>query len=103
VTDIAGVTPISRAPPTRDSANHRSHVAYPISAKVGCPASHPVHLPHVKINIRYAVSKCIAAGCRISSDHGASCSPAGCALHSDFWNTWDQAALVNIVNTKLNS
>ena len=86
-----------------DSPDHRSHVAYPISARRGCPATHPVQLPHLKVNIRYAVSNCIAAGCRISSDPGASCTVPGCSLHSDFWNTWDQTALVNMVNTQLNS
>jgi hypothetical protein len=87
----------------KDSADHRSHVAYPISEGKGCPASHPVKLPHVKVNIRWNVTNCIKAGCELSSDHGAPCSAAGCSLHSDFWNTWNQTALVNMVKTKLNA
>lgn len=86
-----------------DSADHRSHVVYPISAKVGCPTSHPIQLPHVKVNIRYDVTNCIKAGCHLSSDMMASCTGKGCSLHADFWNTWNQTALVNMVNTKLNS
>lgn len=86
-----------------DSADHRSHVAYPVSAKVGCPASHPIQLPHVKVNIRFDVTNCIKAGCYLSSDHDAACTGKGCSLHSDFWNTWNQAALTNMVKTKLNS
>jgi Domain of unknown function (DUF1996) len=85
-----------------DSPDHRSHVAYPVSAKAGCPASHPVKLPHVKVNVRFDVSNCITAGCHLASDMGAPCTRNGCSLHADFWNTWDQAALVNMVRTKLN-
>jgi Domain of unknown function (DUF1996) len=87
----------------KDSADHRSHVAYPISARVGCPASHPIQLPHVKVNIRFDVSDCIEARCHLSSDMGASCMENGCSLHADFWNTWDQAALVKMVGTRLNA
>lgn len=86
-----------------DSADHRSHVAYPTSARLGCPASHPVKLPHIKINVRWSISNCVAAGCVLSSDMHASCSVPGCSLHSDFWNTWNQAALVTMVQTQLNA
>lgn len=85
-----------------DSADHRSHVVYPISAKAGCPAAFPIQLPHVKVNVRFDVSNCIRAGCRLSSDTMSHCTGNGCSLHSDFWNTWNQAALINMVNTKLN-
>jgi hypothetical protein len=87
----------------RDSADHRSHVAYPISAKVGCPASHPIQLPHVKVNIRFNVTNCIAARCYLSSDAQRACTVAGCSLHADFWNTWNQQALTDLVRTQLNS
>lgn len=86
----------------KDSPDHRSHVAYPVSARVGCPAAFPVQLPHVKVNVRYDISNCIRAGCHLSSDHMSPCNGNGCSLHADFWNTWNQAALVNMVNTKLN-
>jgi hypothetical protein len=86
-----------------DSPDHRSHVAYPASARSGCPASHPVKLPHLKVNVRWDVTNCIKAGCYLASDHGAPCTKNGCSLHADFWNTWDQTALVNMVRTKLNS
>lgn len=86
----------------RDSADHRSHVVYPISAGAGCPASHPVQLPHVKVNVRFNVSNCKQAGCRLSSDMMSPCTGNGCSLHADFWNTWNQVALINMVQTKLN-
>jgi hypothetical protein len=85
-----------------DSPDHRSHVAYPISQRQGCPSTHPVQLPHVKFNVRFDVTNCISAGCRLSSDAAAGCV-TGCSLHADFWNTWNQSALVNMVNTKLNA
>jgi hypothetical protein len=87
----------------KDSADHRSHVAYPISAKVGCPASHPIQLPHVKVNVRFNVTNCIAARCSLSSDAQHSCTVNGCSLHGDFWNTWNQVALTDLVRTQLNS
>jgi hypothetical protein len=86
-----------------DSPDHRSHVVFVAKAKTGCPADHPVQLPAIKVNIRFDVTICIAAGCYLSSDHAADCPVPGCSLHADFWNTWDQATLENLVNTKLNS
>ena len=85
-----------------DSSNHRSHVAYG-TQRNGCPASHPVQLPAVKVNIRFGIANCRAAGCSLVSDMGAPCSVPGCSLHADFWNTWDQAALERLVNTVLNA
>jgi len=86
-----------------DSSDHRSHVAYPISDRQGCPASHPIKLPHLKVNIRWDITNCIQARCVLSSDMAAPCNVPGCSLHSDFWNTWDQGALINMVRTKLNT
>lgn len=85
-----------------DSSNHRSHVVYG-QQRTGCPASHPVQLPAVKVNIRFGITNCKAAGCYLVSDQGAPCSVPGCSLHADFWNTWDQAALERLVNTVLNA
>jgi hypothetical protein len=57
----------------------------------------------VKVNIRFNVTDCVAAGCHLSSDHERSCATDGCSLHADLWNTWDQAALVGLVSSQLNS
>ncbi|TMK19206.1 MAG: DUF1996 domain-containing protein [Actinobacteria bacterium] len=83
----------------KDSGDHRSHVAY--GARKACPADHPVQLPAIKVNIRYGVSNCIAAGCHLSSDMPG--DVPGSTLHADFWNTWDQATLEQLVNTQLNA
>jgi hypothetical protein len=53
-----------------DSPDHRSHVAYPISQRQGCPATHPIQLPHVKMNVRYDVSDCIRPGARYTPTSG---------------------------------
>jgi len=47
------------------------------------------------------VSNCIAAGCHLSSDMPG--DVPGSTLHADFWNTWDQATLEQLVNTQLNA
>jgi hypothetical protein len=60
-----------------------------------------VQLPAIKVNIRYAVSNCIAAGCHLSSDMPG--DMPGSSLHADFWNSWDQAVLEQLVNTQLNA
>jgi hypothetical protein len=83
-----------------DSTDHRSHVAYG-SNKTGCPADHPVQLPAIKVNIRYGVSNCIAAGCSLSSDMMGDLP--GSTFHADFWNTWDQSVLEQLVQAQLNS
>ena len=67
-----------------DSPNHRSHMAYSSKAS-GCPASHPVPVPALTIVVVYPISN----GGSITLSSG---SPT--TLHGDFWNTWDQAALV---------
>ena len=66
------------------------------------PGCIPVQLPHVKVNVRFDVSNCIIAKCRLSSDMMSPCTGNGCSMHSDFWNTWNQASLVNMVNAQLN-
>lgn len=81
-----------------DSLDHRSHVTYPVSGH--CPADHPVKLPTIYYKIKYNITDCIAAGCHLSSDVGTT---AGASLHADFWNTWDQAALQDVVTRLLNN
>jgi Domain of unknown function (DUF1996) len=83
-----------------DSADHRSHVGYGTS-RSGCPADHPVQLPAIKVDIRYNVSNCIVAGCSLVSDMMG--DVPGSTFHADFWNTWDQSALEQIVGTQLNA
>ena len=71
-----------------DSADHRSHVAYPIGGS--CPDSYPVRIPRISLHITYGLTD--GTGYYLSSDaeHGMS---DGMSLHADFWNTWDQPTL----------
>jgi hypothetical protein len=70
-----------------DSADHKSHMAYPVRS--ACPASHPVAVPKIVMGIRY----------RDVSGPGVSlsCGTAYCG-HADFMNGWDQSALGRLVD-----
>jgi hypothetical protein len=77
-----------------DSADHRSHVAYP-HPRTGCPASHPQPIPRLALTVVWFNTN--LSGATFSS--GGSIS-----AHADFWNTWNQAVLtenvVNCINTE---
>jgi len=76
----------------RDSTDHRSHMAYP--RRGVCPATHPVKLPHIKLYIRFPQS--IGGPGYVFSD--------GTTLpHADFWNTWQQPGLEDLVKRCLNA
>ena len=73
-----------------DSADHRSHVSY--SKNGVCPSRFPVAIPRVSMTVAY-------------DSHGGSgvTLSSGSALtgHADFWNTWNQRALDELVATCL--
>jgi hypothetical protein len=75
-----------------DSPDHKSHVAYASSGV--CPASHPVALPQLVLNIRYPVS---------GSGRVEVASAGQFSGHADFVNAWDQAALTRLVDYCLNA
>jgi Domain of unknown function (DUF1996)/RTX calcium-binding nonapeptide repeat (4 copies) len=75
-----------------DSPNHRSHVAYPAGRY--CPETHPVKVPRMSLHITYGVSD--GRGYQLSSDAENGTSN-GQSAHGDFWNTWDQSALEELV------
>jgi hypothetical protein len=83
-----------------DSANHKSHMAYPINANGGyCPADHPVAIPEITINVRYPVTELHqSTHWQLSSDMYDSTLPRGYSLHSDWFNGWKP----DIVNTWVN-
>jgi hypothetical protein len=79
-----------------DPADHRSHVAYAFRSADGlstdtnddaCPASHPVKIPQVRVRVLFPVSDGTAY--RLAD---GTTTP-----HADFWNTWDQAVLEQVV------
>jgi hypothetical protein len=69
-----------------DSPDHQSHMAY---ASGGCPATHPVALPQITINVRYTIT---TPGeqrfWRLSSDMYDRSIPGGRSLHGDWMNGW---------------
>ncbi|WP_394619599.1 DUF1996 domain-containing protein [Lentzea sp. JNUCC 0626] len=72
-----------------DSADHKSHMAYPDRATLVCPPSHPVAVPMIEFKMAFPVSGDMSR-VRLSSGRGYT-------WHYDFMNAWDaptQAALV---------
>jgi len=75
-----------------DSANHQSHMAYPVRG--ACPASHPVAVPAISLIYRYP----------ITGGDGVTLSSGGrYSAHADFFNAWRQQTLVSLVNSCLNA
>ncbi|MET7396100.1 DUF1996 domain-containing protein [Dactylosporangium sp. NPDC005572] len=71
-----------------DSADHKSHMAYPVNN--ACPSTHPVHVPKLRQVLRYPVNG-DPARIRLSSG-------AGFTMHGDFFNAWPQAEMERRVN-----
>ncbi|QSI77154.1 DUF1996 domain-containing protein [Niveibacterium microcysteis] len=69
-----------------DSANHKSHMAYPTGS--GCPATHPVALPEITLNVLYLVRTADAPlNWRLASDDLS--LPAGYSVHADWFDGWN--------------
>jgi Domain of unknown function (DUF1996) len=70
-----------------DSPDHKSHMAYPRGNR--CPATHPVAVPVITINVVYKITEPNAPlRWRLASDaydHGL---PAGYSSHADWFNGW---------------
>lgn len=87
-----------------DSADHRSHVVYPVlkgvekSRQGTCPSTHPIHVPRIRVIVHFPVKSC--EDCYLASDRmpGMPELPGGTNFHVDFWNTWQQSALVDFVS-----
>ncbi|MEO3872631.1 DUF1996 domain-containing protein [Nonomuraea sp. B12E4] len=66
-----------------DSADHKSHMAYPVNQ--ACPATHPVPVPKLRQVIRYPVSG--------DPSHFRLSSGGGFTMHGDFFNAWPPAEM----------
>ncbi|MDH2427184.1 DUF1996 domain-containing protein [Sphaerisporangium sp. TRM90804] len=71
-----------------DSADHKSHMAYPVNN--GCPSTHPVPVPKLRQVLRYPVSG-NPANFRLASGPGYT-------MHGDFFNAWPEAEQARRVN-----
>jgi hypothetical protein len=74
-----------------DSDNHRSHMARSKAQSDGtrkCPSTHPIPVPTLTINANFPMPT--TSGTVTLSSGDAS------TIHTDFWNTWDQDAALNL-------
>jgi hypothetical protein len=80
-----------------DSADHRSHMAYP--GKGGaCPSTHPIRLVQLSMHVQYPKLLNGAQGYHLAPNNDGTIPTP----HADFINGWDQMVLENIVRTCLN-
>lgn len=79
-----------------DSADHRSHMAY---ADDGghCPLSHPVKLPRLRYSITYEGTAWFGGAFTLGGPAMMPMALPPSAMHADFWNIWEPAALTQYV------
>lgn len=79
-----------------DSANHRSHVAYPsfLEAGLTCPAAQPYRIPGFILTAVYTIAQGDDPKLwRLSSDAMAPSEPAGSTYHADWFGAWDNTVM----------
>jgi hypothetical protein len=79
-----------------DSPNHRSHMTR-APGYDWCPASHPVQLPIVSVNIHWTVPMGQNSGFwKLSSDlsYTPGYESGGYSMHADFWFNWSDPTTV---------
>ncbi|MFC4592091.1 DUF1996 domain-containing protein [Sphaerisporangium corydalis] len=72
-----------------DSADHKSHMAYPAGGY--CPATHPVAVPMLEFKIAFPASGDLSQA-RLASGRGYT-------WHYDFFNAWDNTAILQALVT----
>lgn len=80
-----------------DSTDHRSHMVRSVTQTDGsrrCPSTHPIPVPTLTINANFKIPT--------TSGKVTLSSGAASTMHSDFWNTWDQAELERLVVNCIN-
>lgn len=77
-----------------DSADHKSHVAYPDKATLTCPADHPVPVPMLEFKMAFPASGDMSQ-VRLASGRGFS-------WHYDFFNAWEPETLAALVSHCIN-
>lgn len=76
-----------------DSPDHRSHMATTSAySPKRCPASHPVPIPTITLNVSFTVEPgANASRYRLASDRYDASLPGGYSLHADVWLAWDES------------
>lgn len=74
-----------------DSADHKSHLAYSVRSR--CPATHPVAVPAISLNVRYVP---------VNPATAELASRGQFSGHGDFVNAWNQERLQRLVDRYLN-
>lgn len=93
-----------------DSADHKSHMAYPVTSggRSECPASHPVPIVRVSYHYAFGVLPDVydpatrsSRGWRMASDmySASTTTPGGMSLHGDWINAWHPEALAMILSS----
>jgi hypothetical protein len=80
-----------------DSSDHRRHMAYS-DEKKRCPSTHPVKLPRLRLSITYEDKGFTGGSFTLGGPRGHYHALPWYAMHADFWNTWQQAALEQYVD-----
>ncbi|MEU6858953.1 DUF1996 domain-containing protein [Glycomyces sp. NPDC046736] len=75
-----------------DSADHKSHMAYPVNGS--CTSTHPVAVPMIEFKIHWPVNGDMS-DVRLSSGGGES-------WHYDFFNAWEPETLAAMVDHCIN-
>lgn len=85
-----------------DSPDHKSHMAY---ASGGCPASHPVALAEVALNISFTVTEARPdLNWKLSSDNYPSAGAQhGYSFHADWFNGWRDDIMKTFVTKCINT
>lgn len=78
-----------------DSADHRSHMAYPADgwqSGVQCPSTHPFQIPALSLSIRYTVDDGLA-NWRLSSDEMVQGAQPGTTFRATWIGAWDNQVM----------
>lgn len=88
-----------------DSPDHQSHMTYSNNDYGGCPATHPVAIPSITLNVKYLIASSTGTKTwRMSSDnYPVNGNNAGYSSHADWVNGWDEKVIAGVVKNCLNA
>ena len=81
-----------------DSADHRSHMVFPVTQSDGtlqCPSTHPTAVPRLQPNIQFPIPTTSGTVTLSSGDPST--------MHADFFNAWEEGKLAELVERCINA